>query len=178
MGTPDPRYTLRTEWPEVKVYARWMPDRWALTTWTDSGAYIELALDLGAEQQLFSLAHELGHLTLGAPCRSFCERNEREVVAWTARYLIPDVKPLAELLAKHDIAGAADALGLPPEAVYDRLACMTAYEQDQMAALVPAVRAATGRMSAYPRRPAGRPHHCERGSQCEPPSSSPQEPPA
>lgn len=161
-GTPDPRYTLRTEWPEVKVYVRWMPDRWALTTWTETGPIIELAPDMGREQQIATLAHELGHLTLGRPCKSFCEDNEREVVAWTARYLIPDVKPLGELLGSMDVASAAHELGLPPEVVLDRLAGLRPAE---IKSIAPKLRGETDpsaprQLAAFARRTKPRSHSC------------------
>ena len=139
---PDPRHTLRDEWPRVRIFVRYMPDRWGMTTWTDDGgAYIELAHDLDAKQQTFTLAHELGHLVAGKPCRSFCEVNEQQVIEWTARYLIPDMAKLGALLAEHDIAAAADALMLPVGAVTDRLAYLTPVEREQLGA---ALRAAQG----------------------------------
>ena len=131
--TADPRYTLRTQWPDVKVYVRHLPDLYGQTTWTDQGAVIEIALDLGHAQQTMTLAHELGHLVAGTPCRSFCSRNERQVIEWTARYLIPDAADLAERLKSSDVAAVADELGLPPEAVYHRLAYMTPAEVDEAA---------------------------------------------
>lgn len=162
MSTPDPRVTLKDKWPEVKVFIRWMPDYFGRTIWADDGPLIEIAADLGIEQQTMTLAHELAHLELGKPCRSFCRDNEQEAVAWTARYLIPDIAPLGRLLARQDVATAAAKLGLPAAAVTDRLAFMTPAEIDTIAPLlqgsidteVPA------RAAASPRRSAPEPHPC------------------
>lgn len=179
MDRPDPRDKLSSEWPEVKLYARWMPDRWALTTWTDAGPIIELAVDLGPEQQAATLAHEIMHLELGAPCRSFCDANEREAVAMTARYLLPDLDRLGELLGRGDVRTAAAQLGVPSDIVLDRLAHLTPAETDTISTHLKTVRAEpAGNMAAH-RRTAPPQHHCKKRSHlCEPQSSSPQVPPA
>lgn len=154
---PDPRYTLSREWPDVRIFVRYMPDRWGLTTWTDDGAIIELAHDLDPERQRYVLAHELGHLVAGKPCRSFCEDNERDVVAWTARYLMPSITKLGNLLRASDVADVARKLRLPPEAVMDRLAHMTPAETEELGTLLERCKTEPGRMAA-----AERPHRCNR----------------
>ena len=162
MGTPDPRHTLRTEWPEVRIWARWMPDRYGLTTWTEKGPVIELACDLGPEQQALTLAHELAHLELGEPCESYCTANEAEAVAWAAKFLLPDVTVLGKLLARMDVEAAAAKLGVPADAVLDRLASMSPAETDTIASHLKAATSPKGRMTASPRRGSAPPHRCGR----------------
>lgn len=162
MTPPDPRRTLGAKWPGVRIWVRWMPEHYARTVWADDGPFIELAPDLGPEQQAMSLAHELAHLELGRPCRSFCDTNEREAVAWTARYLIPDIEPLGRLLQRHDVVDTARRLGLPPEAVTDRLAAMTPAEVEAIAPLLEGGTDTTpGRLAASPRRFEAGTHPCK-----------------
>lgn len=159
----NPWHALKTEWPRVRVYVRYSPDRWGQTIWPDTGSpYIELAHDLGRIQRRCTVAHELHHLAVGKPCASFCDTNERRVVEDTARWLLPDLADVGRALAEHDMETAAELLSVTVEVLNDRLDTMTAAEEKELGALL-AESSDSGLQAAHgaPRRTVDPPARCK-----------------
>jgi uncharacterized protein YciW len=114
-------------------------------------------------QQRVTLTHEIGHLRFGEPCVSFCGNNERDVIEWTARTLLPDLPTLGQLLRRADVATVAAKLHVTLDVVNDRIVTLTDAERVELAGIVgsddspPDVLAAHG----HPRRSPRPAHICK-----------------
>lgn len=128
----DPWYAMSENFPLVPIYVKRLPGKWGQTVWDDGHARVEIAHDLGWIQQRSTLAHEMHHLVAGQPCRSMCERDEREVREATARWLLPDVDEIGSTLAQHDVAEAAKRLYVTKAVLADRLASLTGTEEERL----------------------------------------------
>lgn len=163
----DPWRALATSWPWIPVYVRRLPDVWGQTIWPDSGKpYIELAHDLGPIQQRCTLAHEMHHLEAGRPCRSLCDRDEREVREATARWLLPDLAPVGGTLASAAVPAAAERLNVTTQVLVDRLASLTEVEEAELAAMLPA---SSGSVAGRARAADG-PRRCTAAPACRRPA--------
>ena len=125
MTIASPRAYLAEHWPNVKIYLRVLPGgHWGRTVWTDDGPEIYLRADLGRIARRVTLAHEIGHLELGPPEPGDEDDNERDAVAWAARFLLPDIAALGRVLAPHDVGEAARRLMVTKTVLLDRLDLM------------------------------------------------------
>jgi hypothetical protein len=118
---------------DVPIYSG-MPDRanptiWAMTTWTDQGAYVTFHYKLTPLQQTMALAHEMHHLAVGGVCSRRCAANEAKVVRATARWLIPDVVTVAEKMQRMSAGAAARELGVLRSVLWERLWHATSSER-------------------------------------------------
>lgn len=76
------------------------------------------------------LAHELVHVRLGHGTRQ-PDAVERQVRAITARYLLPDIRAVGEVVAwAHDHDEASEELWVTPGVLADRLEGMTGAERE------------------------------------------------
>jgi hypothetical protein len=80
-----------------------------------------LAFDLGRIQRRCTLAHELHHVIKGEPCTPLCPDDEADVIEQTARFLLPDLEPVADALSRLDLERAAEALNVTRNVLLDRL---------------------------------------------------------
>lgn len=136
-AAPDP-YRYRAErHSEVRVFIRPMTVHWGETRWDANRLpSIWLAVDLNRTERRCTLAHELGHVEKGAPCRSLCPGDEADVREWTARFLLPDLTALGRALVDSDLAGAAEKLDVIPSIIIDRLDSLTAPELADITAVM------------------------------------------
>lgn len=164
----DPWQYLADRHPEVKVRLRAdLGRRWGQTVWLEGVPEIHLALDLGKTQRRCTLAHELQHVLRGAPCQPLCPADEADVVEATARWLLPDLLPIAVALAGYELTEAAERLMVTRNVLTDRLDSLT---EDELADLSEALAARTrpveGQVACvdpgprHPRRAARRRSHC------------------
>lgn len=150
MRDPDPWTAILGDFPGTGIHYRNLADRWGQTIWDDSGPRIELAIDLDYVRQRCTLGHEYQHLVAGRPCVSYCDRNEREVLEATARWLLPDLDELGALLSRHDVATVAARLDVTVDVVNDRIVTANTAERERLCGLIgggtdaPLVRAAHG----------------------------------
>jgi hypothetical protein len=122
VASPNPYTYLAEVFPDVEVRAADLGDDWGLTEWDANGnATIYLAYDLGAIQRRCVLAHEIHHVRKGAPCRSRCPFDEEDCRDETARWLLPDIRALGELMARYPITIAAERLKVIPDVINDRV---------------------------------------------------------
>lgn len=170
----DPWMFLTDRHPEVKVYLRAdLGRRWGQTLWREGVPEIHLALDLGKVQRRCTLAHELHHVLRGAPCKPLCPQDEADVIDETARFLLPDLKPVASALARLPLADAAEHLMVTRNVLTERLDGLTDEEITELADLVAGATTAVDGQAALsacldedrrnPRRaPRARKHQCRR----------------
>jgi hypothetical protein len=159
----DPWTALADDWPGTDLYYRHLPERWGQTVWDENGVpHIELAIDMGRVQQRCTLTHEIGHLVAGKPCVSLCDRNEQDVIEWTARILLPDLGPVAGLLRRHPVTRAAERLHVTVDILNDRVITLNDDEREMMTASVGTVQGGPDVLAAHghPRRDPPKPHAC------------------
>jgi len=139
----DPTRTLRVmkvnpwqrvaeDWPGIPVtYADLGPHRYGESHWK-RGHPIGIVLheQLTQVQRRCTLAHELEHLDRGAPCAALRASIERRVLTDTARYLLPDLDVLADMLAVYDLRRVADEMWVTFPVLVDRLRGLTDRELD------------------------------------------------
>lgn len=131
----NPWRRLAEDWPGVPVvYADLgSQHRHGLAKWKRSRP-VEIALHerLTQVQRRCALAHELEHLDRGAPCETLRASIERRVLNSTARYLLPDVDLLADMLNMYDWHKAADEMWVTFPVLVDRLKNLTGREAERV----------------------------------------------
>lgn len=143
---PDPWLYLQDRHPDVKVHLRHdLGTRWGQTIWRDGVPEIHIAFDLGKIQRRCTLAHELVHVTRGAPCRPLCPDDEAATVEATARWLLPSLEAVAEHLARFDLPEAAERLNVTRTLLTQRLDGLTEEEVAEVGAMM---RSAATRLDA------------------------------
>lgn len=131
---------LQDRHPDVRIHLRHdLGTRWGQTIWRDGVPEIHLAYDLGKVQRRCTLAHELQHVLNGPPCRPLCPDDEADVIESTARYLLPDLAPIAGVLALHDLTEAAELLNVTRTVLTDRLDSLTEDELRHLGELLAAL---------------------------------------
>ena len=124
-SSTDPWQYLADHHPSVEIFIKPLTT-FGETAWNDDGSVtIYLAHDLGRPERRCTLAHEIQHIEAGMPCQSLCPNNERDVVERTARWLLPDLLPVARALRHKSIEDAAWQLDVMPSIILDRLDCLT-----------------------------------------------------
>lgn len=119
--TPNPWRRLAEDWPEVRVEYSDLGQRWERTRWELGGPVIHLHERLLQVQARYAVAHATEHLVRGAPCESLRASIEARVLADTARWLLPDLDKVADVLAAYDLRAAASELWVPWQCLVDRL---------------------------------------------------------
>jgi hypothetical protein len=124
----NPWLRLAEDWPQMPVTFLDLGSihRHGVTRWYE-GQPVALMLhyQLTQVQRRCTLAHELEHLDRGAPCDTLKASIERRVITATAKYLLPDLDMLADMLAVYDLRRAADELWVTFPVLVDRLRGMT-----------------------------------------------------
>jgi hypothetical protein len=165
----DPWKYLADNHPAVEVFIKPL-DTFGETIWHDDGTVtINLAHDLGRPERRSTLVHEIQHIEVGSPCRSLCPTNERIVIERTARWLLPDLSPVARALRRHSVDEAAWTLMVMPGVILDRLDCLTPDELAEWDSLMGRSEPATPSLvsAAFaPERHTYRPpeHTCRKGT--------------
>jgi hypothetical protein len=98
----NPWLRLAEDWPQMPVTFLDLGSihRHGVTRWYE-GQPVALMLhyQLTQVQRRCTLAHELEHLDRGAPCDTLKASIERRVITATAKYLLPDLDMLADMMA-------------------------------------------------------------------------------
>lgn len=124
----NPWQRLAEEWPAVQVLEDDLgsPHIHGMTRWKRAEPVaVVLHKDLTQVQRRCALAHELEHLDRGAPCEALRAASERRVVTATARYLLPDLSLIADMLEAYDIRRAASELWVTFPVMVDRVRAFT-----------------------------------------------------
>jgi hypothetical protein len=119
--TPNPWRRLADEWPAVRVEHVDLGERWECTRWESAGPVIYLHEDLLQVQRRYAIAHACEHLDRGAPCRTLRAAIEARVVTATAKWLLPDLDKIVDVLSCYDLRAAASELWVPWGCLVDRL---------------------------------------------------------
>lgn len=117
----------------VPFYLADIGKRWAETLWTPSGPYIRFHYKLTDQMREETLAHELHHLARGGVCVSLCAKNEAQVQAGTARWLLPDLMKVADMLMTQSVGAVARELHVSRALIMDRIETATKSEQVMLA---------------------------------------------
>lgn len=126
---PDPYTYVEEVFPGVKIRAADLGTDWGLTDWDENGhPTIYYAYDLGDVQRRCVLLHEIRHVHRGPPCVSLCDIDEADCREETARWLLPDIRELGDLMAHLPVEVAAASLGILPAIIHDRVDNLTADE--------------------------------------------------
>lgn len=135
---PDPAAYLRRAFPTVRVLVRNIGELWGLTEWDEDGHPTVYVSPLLNEIELrCTLAHELQHIEHGPPHGDYCDDEERHVDVQAAKWLLPDVVPVAQAVALHDVGTAARVLRVLPHVLLDRIGNLGPSERRHFARLMP-----------------------------------------
>jgi hypothetical protein len=137
---PSPEHRLRTRWPHVRVLFRRLGGAWGRTVWDEHRhPTVYLSPGLDAIPLRCTLAHEMMHVEFGPPDVDDCPDNEHRVQIETAKWLLPDIVEVADLLAAHDLYETADRLFVTPMVLLMRLAYLEPWERAGLIELIPAL---------------------------------------
>lgn len=123
---PNPWRRFAEDWPQLHVEYADLGFRHGLTRWVGCHPVaVVLHSALTQRQRRVAIAHECEHLDRGRPCETLRATIEQRVLDATAKWLLPDLDQIAEIVAVYDLHQAAEALWVTYPCLVDRFRCMS-----------------------------------------------------